>query len=159
MAKKKQVSEPELLDQLVILENKWKRALADYQNLEKRISTQQASYVKLASVGVIDKLLPVLDDLKRAAAHIKDTGIELIVKRFEEVLESEGVLKIEALGKVFDPSIMECVEMTEGEANVVIEVLQEGYQIDSTVIRPAKVTVGAGKKTTHKQNTQTEKEE
>lgn len=159
MSKKKQTVKPDLQEHVEELENKWKRALADYQNLEKRISTQQANYIKLANMGLIDKLLPIMDDLKRAASHIKDAGIDMIVKQFEELLASEGVVKIDVLGKQFDPVMMDCVEMTSGEVNTVVRVIQEGYMIDTTVIRPAKVEVGTGSEQVKTINTKEVKEE
>ena len=131
-------------DEILELTNKWKRAVADYQNLEKRIEIQQANYVKLASVGLIDKLLPVVDDLERAVEHIKNGGVDIILKQLRGVLESEGVKKIETKDKEFDPNYMDCVEMVEGKRNAVIAVTQEGYMMGEHVIRPVKVEVGTG---------------
>lgn len=134
----------QLKSQLTEVEAKWKRALADYQNLEKRTANNQSLYVKLASVTLIEKLLPILDDLKRAAKHINDEGLHMVLKQFQTLLKSEGVTTINAQAQTFDPQLMECVEMVAGEANTVAEVLEDGYQIGDTVIRPAKVKVGKG---------------
>jgi molecular chaperone GrpE len=124
------------------LDNKWKRAMADYQNLEKRISAQQSFYVKIANVGLIEKLLPVIDDLERANKHLNDPGINMITKQFLQVLKSEGLERIEVVGKPFDPTTMECVEMTKGNKNQVVAELEAGYMLGETVLRPAKVAVG-----------------
>lgn len=143
----KKTAEIKKLEEAVVdLEQKWKRALADYQNLEKRVSNQQQTYAKLASLGLIDKLLPVLDDLERATKHIKEDGLLMVVKQLVQVLESEDVTKINALGLEFDPNIMDCAEMVKGKKNVVVEVTQEGYLLNETVIRPTKVRVGDGSK-------------
>lgn len=142
----------QLQEQVAELDNKWKRALADYQNLEKRIETQQANYIRMASVSVIDKLLPIVDDLERAALHIEDNGLQMILNQFHEVLSSEGVTKVDALNKEFDPALMDCVEMTAGKKNVVVKVQQDGYMIGETVIRPAKVEVGNGSKQAQTKN-------
>ena len=110
------------------------------------MSNQQQTYAKLASLGLIDKLLPVLDDLERATKHIKEDGLLMVVKQLVQVLESEDVTKINALGLEFDPNFMDCAEMVKGKKNVVVEVTQEGYLLNETVIRPAKVRVGDGSK-------------
>lgn len=130
--------------QLLEMEAKWKRALADYQNLEKRIRAQQSLYARLAGMALIEKLLPILDDLKRASEHLKNEGLEIVIKQFLKVINDEGVMAIEAYNQVFDPQTMECVEMVDGEANRVTEVIEDGYCIGETVIRPAKVKVGKG---------------
>lgn len=144
---KKTVNRAELEAQITTLTNQWKRALADYQNLEKRIETQQANIIRLASVNIIQKLLPVVDDLERAAHHLHDSGIDMILKHLKSLLDSEGVTQIDAQGKTFDPVHMECVEMVDGEKDQVIRVIQHGYMLNQTVLRPAKVEVGNGNHT------------
>jgi molecular chaperone GrpE len=141
---KKKDSVHELNQKIKELEENWKRALADYQNLEKRVSQQQQSFVRLANASLIDKLLGVFDDLERASEHIKDHGLKLILNQFRSVLESEGVKEIETEGKDFDPETMDCTEMVPGPKNKVIKVLLKGYRLNDHVIRPAKVQVGKG---------------
>ena len=146
MAKKdqKKVNIKDLENQIVELTNKWKRALADYSNLERRVETQQQQFVRLANLTLYDKLLPILDDLERAAKHINDNGLRMILKQFDAVLESEGVLEIKTQDENFDPNSMDCLEMVKGEKNKVVEVRCKGYRLGEAVIRPAKVTVGDG---------------
>ena len=133
-----------LEQQLAEVEAKWKRALADYQNLEKRIARDQQQFVILASAEVILKLLPVVDHLKMAAVHLKDAGLELIVKQLNDLLISEGVTEIEALNQPFDPNRMECNETVAGPINQVVAEVESGYMMNDQVIRPAKVKVGNG---------------
>ena len=135
-----------LIGQIEELDTKWKRALADYQNLEKRIGAQKQNYAKLASIGIVDKLLPVVDDLERAAKHIDDNGLKMVLSQFLQVLASEDVQVIEAEGEMFDPERMDCVEMAKGKKNEVVAVVQKGYRMGDHVIRPAKVHVGDGSK-------------
>lgn len=124
------------------LENRLKRALADYQNLEKRIEEERKLLSRLSASLLIEKLLPVLDNLENAQAHLKDQGLEIVVKQFKDILASEGVEEIQAEGLEFDPHFAEAVETQEGEKdNIVARVLTKGYKIDSTVLRPAKVVV------------------
>lgn len=141
---KKKESEHELNQKIKELEENWKRALADYQNLEKRVSQQQKTFVRLANASLIDKLLGVLDDLERATNHIKDHGLKLILNQFKSTLETEGVQEIQVKGEEFNPETMECIEMVSGPKNEVVKVLLKGYKLNDHVIRPAKVQVGKG---------------
>lgn len=127
------------------LEENWKRALADYQNLEKRIISEKQDFAKWANAGLIDKLLAVLDTLEKAVEQIKDKGLKLVLDQFKTVLESEGLTEIKTLGEKFNPETMDAVEMVEGERNKVIEVVLKGYKLNDKVLRPAKVKVGGGK--------------
>lgn len=142
--KQKKASTDELTQRVKELEESWKRALADYNNLEKRINEQQKTFVRLASAALIDKLLGVLDDLERAAYHIKDNGLNLILNQFKSVLESEGVKEMKAKGEEFDPETMDCAEMVAGPENTVVKIVQKGYTLNDHVIRPVKVKVGSG---------------
>ncbi|MCL5438707.1 MAG: nucleotide exchange factor GrpE [Patescibacteria group bacterium] len=140
------------------LENKYKRALADYQNLEKRVAEQKSEWAKSANRELLQKLLPVLDNLELALKHIEDEGLthstllsvnpelaeglKIGVTQFLNALKSEGVTKIEVLGKEFDPNSMECVGTVSGEENKVIEEIRPGYTLFDRVLRPAQVRVG-----------------
>lgn len=126
------------------LEENWKRALADYHNLEKRVSEQQKTFVRIANASLIDNLLGVLDDLERASDHLQDHGLKLVLSQFKSVLETEGVKEIEVGRKEFDPQMMDCVEIVKGPKNQVVKVLLKGYALNDQVIRPAKVLVGSG---------------
>ncbi len=126
-------------------ENRLKRALADYANLEKRVEREKEEFIKLANAQLLDKLLPVLDDLELCEKHLRDKGISLIHNRFQEVLESEGLEEIKALGESFDPETMDCVELIAGPKDKVIEIVLKGYLLNNKVLRPAKVKVGQGK--------------
>ena len=128
------------------LENRWKRALADYLNLEKRIEKEKESWVKFSNAVLIDKLLGVLDDLERAEKHFKDKGLTMAVDQLRRILQSEGVEEIGAQGKRFDAEAMDCVAVVKGAKNVVVEVVNKGYKLRGRVLRPAKVKVGGGKK-------------
>lgn len=126
------------------LENKWKRALADYDNLEKRITAEKVDFIKFSNAALIDKLLGVLDDLERAEEHLKNKGLSLAVKQFRRALETEGIEEIKALGEKFDPELMDCLEIVKGPKNVVTEICQKGYNLAGKVLRPAGVRVGKG---------------
>lgn len=144
MVKKTALKLKDLKKQIEDLEEKWKRALADYDNLRKRIERERGDLVKLSSAGLIDKLLPTLDALERCNAHLKDKGLALTLDQFKKVLASEGLEEIEAKGKKFDPEKMDAVEMINGQKDRVAEVILKGYNLNNRVLRPAKVKVGRG---------------
>lgn len=124
------------------LENNWKRALADYKNLEKRIledKEQLAFYIKKQT---IESILPFLDNLEKIEEHIKDKGLELTLKDFKQTLDSMGVEEIKALGEKFDSNKMEAVEVNKGEKDKVLKVLSKGYLLNGKLLRPARVIVG-----------------
>jgi len=128
------------------LEEKWKRAIADYKNLERRVNEQQQAFVKFANAVLIEKLLDAVDDLDRASGHLKDAGLNLVVRRFKDILKSEGVEEIETKMREFDPNLMECIEIVSGEKNKVVKVDATGYTLNGKILRPAKVLVGKGDK-------------
>jgi len=138
--KKKSVSEKKIAE----LEDKWKRALADYHNLEKRIVKEKESFVRFSNAQLWGKLLPIIDDLELGERHLNDQGLSLTLNKLKEVLKSEGVLEIEVQDKDFNPELMEAMEMVEGPKNKVMEVLNKGYLLGEKVLRPAKVKVGNG---------------
>lgn len=123
--------------------NNWKRAVADYQNLEKRMIEERVKLIKTANRSLIMRLLPVLDTLMLATSHIKNEGLELAIKQFTDLLRNEGVEKIEVEGKTFDPITMECVDTVPREENKVVSQVRAGFKFkDGGVLRPAQVQVG-----------------
>ncbi len=129
-------------DRLNNIENQFKRVVADYQNLEKRHEKQRLEYVKYANEVLLDKLLPIIDDLKRAQSHLKDSGLKLVLDNFLKTLSSEGVTPIDALSQPFNPDTMDCVQVVEGLKDQVTNVLTDGYLYHDKVLRPARVEVG-----------------
>ncbi len=128
------------------LTNRWKRALADYQNLEKRYEKERSDFVQFANANLILKLLGILGHLERAAEHVKDDGLNLVITEFKRVLIGEGLEEIKCLGEDFNPNLMEAVEVIEGkEGNKVAEVISKGYLLKGKVLLAAKVKVCKGK--------------
>lgn len=122
--------------------SKYLRALADYQNLEKRMRETRAQDIQFATREFIKKLLPALDVLEKADALLKDKGLELALRKLYEVFQNEEVKKLEVVGKPFDPHMMECIEVVEGEKDDrVVEETQPGYTMHDRVLRPAQVKV------------------
>lgn len=128
------------------LENQLKRAVADYQNLEKRMDSERSEWISSGNKSLILKLLPVLDALFLAQEHIKDEGLSLSIRKFLEILKEEGAGRIETGGEDFDPNKMECVSVQEGEENKVISEIRPGFVLNGQTLRPAQVIVGSVKK-------------
>lgn len=146
MRRGKKATQAVFAEKIADLENKWKRALADYDNLQKRIQKEKEKFVKFSNAQLLDKLLTVLDDLERCEKHAKDKGVSLVCERFKDVLSGEGIQEIEALGKRFEPKTMDAVEIAPGPKNKVVGVILKGYSLNGEVLRPAKVKVGGGEK-------------
>lgn len=125
------------------LNENWKRALADYQNLLKRGELERQELMKYLGRTLVSKLIPTLDVLEMAAQHSQDQGVQMAVQQFRQVLQEEGVEHIvPAIGEAFDPTVHECIEIVPGETSeTVAEVLAKGYKIGDYVIRPSKVKV------------------
>lgn len=140
----KEEKKDEIEEKIESLENLLKRALADYQNLEKRVTEEKREWIKTANKGLILRLLPVLDTLTMANAHVVNEGLKLSIQQFLDVLKSEGVDKIEAVGKDFDPKTMDCVETIEGEEGKVLEEVRSGFTLCGQTLRAAMVKVGKG---------------
>jgi molecular chaperone GrpE len=145
-----------LQSQLVEAESKvaeykdgWARSQAEFQNYKKRIERDNELTYSSMKGDIIKKVLPVLDDLERALQNrLADdawaSGIELIARKLQTILESEGVKRIDAKGAAFDPNFHEAVThepSEEVESGHVIDVVQNGYILGERVIRPALVRV------------------
>lgn len=127
----------------------WARSQAEFQNFRKRVERDNETFKASTKGDIIKKVLPVLDDLERAlqnrpADDAWASGIELVTRKFQNILDMEGVKKIEAKGAAFDPNFHEAIshEPSEDvESGHVIDVVQNGYVIGERVIRPALVRV------------------
>ena len=125
----------------------WQRAVAEFQNYRRRVEAEKAEVYQNAVADIIRRYLPVLDDMERAlAARPADLawaeGVELIHRKLQDILEAEGIQRIEAEGQIFDPNFHEAVlqEPSEGhQSGQVIAVLRNGYMLGERVIRPAQV--------------------
>lgn len=134
----------------------WQRERAAFANFKRRVEREQAETYQAAAGRVVARYLDVLDDFDRAVkgkpaegdgldALVKWTeGIGLIYRKFQTVLDAEGVTRIEAEGKPFDPAVHEAVVHADSDAHPsghVVEVLRHGYKLGDRVIRPALVKV------------------
>jgi len=120
------------------------RALADYDNLSKRVERERQDFGKIASIGILVKLFPVLDNIETAQEHLQDPGLAISIGEFKKVLSEEGLTQIKPnVGDDFNEESMEAIEITKGESdNKVSEVTLIGWKFeDGRVVRHAKVKV------------------
>jgi len=127
----------------------WQRSQAEFQNYKKRVERDSEIVRSNMKGDIAKKILPILDDLERAmqnrpADELWADGIELIVRKFQNVLDGEGLKKIEAEGVEFNPNFHEAISnepSEEVESGYVIAVVQNGYMLGERVVRPALVRV------------------
>ena len=130
-------------------EDRIKRLMAEFENFKKRSDKERSSMYNGVLGDVVMKLLPVLDNLEKAAeSNTQDeqykNGIELVMKQFKEVLQGVGVKEIEAVGKPFDPTYHEAVSLVEDSslgAKIVKEEYRKGYILGDKVLRHSLVVV------------------
>ena len=130
-------------------EDRIKRLMAEFENFKKRSDKERTGLYNSVMGDVIISLLPVLDNLEKAAkTETKDeqykNGIEMVVNQFKDVLKNNGVTEIETVGKKFDPSIHEAVSLVQ-DANLgekeIKEEFRKGYMIGNRVLRHSLVVV------------------
>jgi molecular chaperone GrpE len=136
--------------------DRWLRTVAETENVRRRAARDAEDARRFANEKLLGELLPVLDNLQRAIeasdqtenfAALKD-GVQLTQRQFLELLERNGLRRIDAVGAPFDPNqheaIMQVPPEDGQEAGQVVEQLRTGYSLNDRVIRPSlvKVTVG-----------------
>ncbi len=125
------------------------RTAAEFDNFKKRTEREKIKTAEIARAGVVKQLLPVMDNAVRAIACDPTSpdyakGIEMIVKQLCGLVDTLGLLELAEVGDTFNPEIHEAVMHIEDEEkgeNEIVQVLQQGYKLGDTVIRPAMVQV------------------
>ena len=144
---KLQVERASLIDRMARLQ-------AEFDNYRKRAAKENADFRDYAVADAARSLLPVVDNfalaLKNASAKPEDfrTGVELIHKQLQDVLQKLNVQRVPAQGQPFDPRVHEAIEVVESDEipdNHVLEELQSGYRIKDRLLRPAMVRVAKKK--------------
>jgi molecular chaperone GrpE len=127
------------------------RLAADFANYRKRNEAERTEFARFAKADLIAKLLDVLDGYDRALETVPEElrsqswveGMWLVERKLRSILEAEGLVPVESMGRPFDPYVHEAVahlESDEPEGTVIAE-HQRGYRLHDRVIRPALVTV------------------
>ncbi|HXQ56056.1 MAG TPA: nucleotide exchange factor GrpE [Actinomycetes bacterium] len=129
-----------------------RRLQADFDNYRKRTLREQTARAASASQALVARLLPVLDNFELAVSAAEQSrdfdrmlkGVEMVFGELREVLQGEGLVKIEAEGKPFDPERHEAVvavEQEDTEPGTVVDIVRTGYELRGKVLRPAMVKV------------------
>lgn len=138
------VNEPD--NEAAELKNDLLRLQAEYVNYRKRVERDRAVAGEMAVVGVLNSLLPVLDDIDAARKHgdLEDGPFASIANKLENSLKTYGLTRIDETGVGFDPTIHEALIQQPGkdiEVDTVNQVLRSGYKSGGRVLRAAQVIV------------------
>jgi molecular chaperone GrpE len=147
----------ELKEKAAKADEHWQRLLrtsADFDNFKKRAAREKQDAIKFANEGLLQKLIPVLDNFDMAlsaaqaaqgdSAESLQTGISMIYQQLKNAASEAGLEEVDAAGKVFDPNLHEAVSQKESadipEGNV-LQQLRKGYKLRERLLRPASVIV------------------
>jgi molecular chaperone GrpE len=138
------------------LQDRLLRKQAEFENYKKRSERERAEYIQMASADLMRELLNVLDSFdlavrnasERAADEDMLRGIDLVYKQLLDTLGRFGLKPVEAKGQVFDPNFHQAVTTVASAdvpENTVVEELRRGYTLNGRLLRPAMVSVSAGR--------------
>ncbi|OQC05507.1 MAG: heat shock protein GrpE [Candidatus Cloacimonetes bacterium ADurb.Bin089] len=146
----------ELENEVAEWKDKYLRCMAEFENFRKRSNAEKADWIRLATQKFALEVCDVLDNFERAilqgTEEEKSTpfgkGVLMMEQQLRKVLEKEGVKKIEALGKPFNPEFHEALAHipSDQEENTVAAIIQNGYTLYDKVLRPVRVAVSNGTK-------------
>lgn len=141
-------------EEIAVLNDKYLRQVAEFDNYRKRTMKEKTELILNGGEKVLKALLPVLDDFDRATqsfeksddVHMLKEGIQLIIDKLNKTLVSQGLQKMDTVGKAFDTDFHEAVALIpaqqEDQKNQVVDCVQPGYMLNDKVLRHAKVVVG-----------------
>lgn len=155
-ATKKQLEDA--LKQIAESKDKFLRTAADFENAKKRLVREKEDFVRYANENLMRGILPVLDNLERALSHAETAkdetvssfrnGVSLIKKQLSDLLMAQGLVRLDTVGKKFDPHLQEAIghaETADVPEDTVMEELEAGYLLEGRLIRPAKVRISQPK--------------
>ena len=131
------------------LKDKWQRALADYQNLERRTQVEVSQRVSSKTNDLLLNFINIYEDFVRAEnslskEKIDTSGIIAVIKNMESLLSENNIKPIDAVGEIFDPQIHEAVSMVVDETldeGTITQEVSKGYISGKAILKPSKVIV------------------
>ena len=147
---------PEAQETIAELNERIVRLTADFDNFRKRAQRDKDEARQFANQGLLEKLLPVLDNFEMALTAVKGAdpsvrdGVQMILDQLLSVLKESGVEPVDALGQPFDPNLHEALsqeETTDAEEGTVVQQVQCGYKLNDRLVRPARVVVAKAPRT------------
>ena len=138
-----------LKEENIDLKDKWQRALADYQNLERRTQTEISQRVSEKTNNLLLNFLNIYEDFLRAEnslskEKIDTSGIIAVIKNMENLLAENNIKPIDAIGEIFDPQLHEAVSMVVDDAldeGTITQEVSKGYISGKAILKPSKVIV------------------
>ena len=131
------------------------RSQADFENYKKRAAREKEDAVKYANSSLLQRLVSILDNFELGLAAAKTessqspiySGMVLVQKQLNDLLEENGLHAIEAEGKKFDPNLHEAIahEASDSPEETVIRQARRGYRFKDRLLRPARVIVSSGR--------------
>lgn len=151
-----ELSETEKLQGEVLeLKDKFLRLQAEFDNFRRRTAKERLELIQTASKDLVSNLIPVLDDFERATKNMETAtdvqaikeGIDLVYSKFYKVLEAKGLKPMNSTGEAFNPEIHEAITQipapSKNLVGKVVDEVEKGYYLNDTVVRFAKVVIGA----------------
>lgn len=138
-----------VIEENISLKNSLAIIQADFINFKNRTEKEKTQSILLANESLINKLLPIIDDLERALEHGNEDnefskGIEIILNNFREILKKEGLEEIESDNVKFDHNIHQAILLEKNDAvksGYVSNTLVKGYKLNNKILRPSMVKV------------------
>ncbi|HET6800030.1 MAG TPA: nucleotide exchange factor GrpE [Nitrososphaeraceae archaeon] len=132
--------------------NRLKYMMAEFDNYRKQMEKQIDSRIESGKAELLVKFLSLRDDYLRALEMAKQSksetvvieGLEGILKNFDSLLRSEGVMEIETIGTPFDPNVHDAIGFShqdEIEENIITKEIRKGYMLNNKVLRPSLVLI------------------
>jgi molecular chaperone GrpE len=131
------------------LTDKWQRALADYQNLERQTKVEILQRVSSKTNDLLLSFINIYEDFIRAENSlskdkINTDGIQAVIKNMENLLSENNIKPIDAIGEIFDPQIHEAVSMVENDTldeGTITQEISKGFLSGKAILKPSKVIV------------------
>ena len=142
-----------LKEENIDLKDKWQRALADYQNLERRTQIEISQRESEKTNNLLLNFLNIYEDFLRAEnslskEKIDTSGIIAVIKNMENILAENNIKPIDAVGEIFDPQLHEAVSMVEDgtlDDGTITQEVSKGYISGKAILKPSKVIVSKKK--------------
>ncbi len=137
-------------------QERYLRAVADHENFRKRTVRERDELRQSVAAGVIEDIVPIMDNLGLAVAAARQPGAEaksiadgvgMVLEQFKSTLARHGLKEVNPLGAAFDPNLHDCIAHQPDEKvpeEKVIQVVRLGYQLNTRLVRPASVIVSSG---------------
>lgn len=151
-----------LKEEVEFYKDKWLRAVAEFENFRKRNAKDRTDWIRNANQTLLLEIVEVFEHLELAIKIAKDEKvpanykkcIKMIYEQMKQILEKQGLKKIETIGSEFDPNLHDaliCVEHEKYDENIIFDNIKNGYLLNDKVLRHARVAVSKGKKKNSKE--------